>query len=357
MDRQETGPRRGHGAGASRSEGRVVAVTGACGYLGSRLIQAMEEDRTFYKVLAIDVRKPPFPLAKTQFHRIDLTLPTAGAAVASVLAREAVDTVVHLAFLSDFTPRSEWAHELESVGTMHVLNACSECRVDRYIHWSLTALYGARPENPNFITEDRPLPDFGEMNFLADKVEAERQVAQFRKENPEIAVAVLRTAPIVGPTISNFLTRFLKRRLVPVLMGYDPLIQLIHEEDAFSAFWKVLKSRVNGVFNIVGRGVLPLVTTLGLMGRVPVPVPTSLATQAARLFWLFQVSNVPPGFWGFLRYLLVADGSKAEVDFGWRSERHLLEVVGDFSGVAPPLDVSPEARRAGWIAGERSVRS
>ena len=56
-----------------------------------------------YKVLAVDVRKPTFPMHKTQFHRVDLTLPTADAELAAIWKREGVDTVVHAAFLSSPT--------------------------------------------------------------------------------------------------------------------------------------------------------------------------------------------------------------------------------------------------------------
>src|SRR5215813_4790411 len=91
---------------------RVVAVTGAYSFLGSELIKRLEEDRRYYKVLAIDIRKPAFALTKTQFHRVDLTLPIADAELAQILSREGVGTFVHAAFLSSPTHNSAWAHEL-----------------------------------------------------------------------------------------------------------------------------------------------------------------------------------------------------------------------------------------------------
>src|SRR6516225_9998417 len=76
-------------------EQRVVAVTGAYSYIGAELIKRLERDRRYYKVLAVDIRKPTFPMSKTQFHKIDLTLPAADADLAAVWKREGVDTVVH----------------------------------------------------------------------------------------------------------------------------------------------------------------------------------------------------------------------------------------------------------------------
>src|SRR5438477_11414407 len=81
-------------------EQRVVAVTGAYSFIGAELIKRLERDRRYYKVLAIDIRKPTFPMSKTQFHKIDLTLPTADADLAAIWKREGVNTVVHAAFLS-----------------------------------------------------------------------------------------------------------------------------------------------------------------------------------------------------------------------------------------------------------------
>lgn len=323
--------------------GRVIAITGAHGFLGSRLIQAMDRDDGFAKILALDVREPEVKSKKTVFQRIDLTLPTAGSIAAQAMSRERVDTVLHLAFLSDFTPRAEWAHELESVGTMHVLNACVEARVSRYIHWGLTACYGARPENPNFILEDRVLPEFGDWNFLADKVEAEHQVAEFKRRNPDVCTVVLRTAPMVGPGIRNFITRYLGRGFVPVLMGYDPMIQLLHEDDAVDAFLHVLNMSAEGVYNIVGRGTLPLRRILSLMEKKTVSLPRSGAVQGARLLWMLQLSNVPHGFWEFLRYPCVADGSKAERELGWSAKYHIAEIAESYAkGVHPGVGPDDE---------------
>src|SRR5215213_4135268 len=114
---------------AGATDGRVVAITGACTFLGTELIRRLEEDPRYARVLALDVRPPPVPLgdrsAKTRFVKIDLTQPTIDAEIATLLDHEHVDTVVHGAFLSHPTHASEWAHELEDVGTMHVLNACA----------------------------------------------------------------------------------------------------------------------------------------------------------------------------------------------------------------------------------------
>ena len=142
--------------GDTEDPARVVAVTGARGMLGSALVRRLETDRRYGRVIALDLREPSVMQEKTRFYKVDLTLPGADAKIADVLREEQVDTFVHLAFLSNFTHRSSWAHELESIGTMHVLNACSESRISKFVLWGQSLCYGAHPQNPAYLTEAHP---------------------------------------------------------------------------------------------------------------------------------------------------------------------------------------------------------
>jgi UDP-glucose 4-epimerase len=316
-------------------EQRVVAVTGAYSYIGAELIKRLERDRRYYKVLAIDVRKPSFPMHKTQFHKVDLTLPTADAELAAIWKREGVDTVVHAAFLSSPTHASAWAHELESIGTLHVLNACAECLVRKVIVWSQTVVYGAHPLNPNFLSEDHELRgDKSRSRFVKDKVEVERQVRKFRGENPDTIVTTLRTAATLGPTIRNFATRFFSRPMAPTLMGFDPVMQLVHERDVTDAFVRAVDGDFAGEFNVVGDGVLPYSTILAMMGKLPLPMPHFLAYPLSQALWATQVFDSPPNFLDFLRFLCVADGDKAKRVMGFQPRYDIKATIHDFLGMA-----------------------
>jgi UDP-glucose 4-epimerase len=315
-------------------EQRVVAVTGAYSYIGAELIKRLERDRRYYKLIAVDVRKPSFAMHKTQFHKVDLTLPTADADLAAIWKREGVDTVVHAAFLSSPTHAAAWAHELESIGTMHVLNAVAECNVRKLVVWSQTVVYGAHPLNPNFLTEEHELRGAASKSrFVKDKVEVERQVQRFRRENPDILVSTLRTAATLGPTIRNFATRFFSRPVAPMLMGFDPLMQLVHERDVTDAFVQVVDGDHPGEFNIVGDGVLPYSTILAMMGKLPIPMPHFLAYPLSQALWATQVFDSPPNFLDFLRFLCVADGSKAQRAFGFQPKYDLKGIIESFLGV------------------------
>jgi UDP-glucose 4-epimerase len=326
---------------------RVVAVTGAYSFMGAELIKRLEEDRRYYKVLAFDIRKPPFPLTKTQYHKIDLTIPTADAEIAAILAREQVETFVHAAFLSSPTHNSNWAHEFENIGTVHVLNACSEAKIRKLLLWSSTIVYGADPLNPNFLSEDHPLKGNPRSRFVSDKVEVERETARFARENPDTIISVLRTAPILGPRVRNYVTRFFARPLCPTLMGYDPLMQFVHEDDAIDAFKLACDQDFPGAFNIVGDGVLPYSTILAMMGKMPLPIPHFLAYPLAQALWATQIFDAPPNFLDFLRFLCVADGARARAIMGYRPRYDIKATILDFLGVgAGVVDLASEGGRA-----------
>lgn len=326
---------------------RVVAVTGACSFLGRELIKRLEESRRYAAVIALDVRKPDLPLEKTQYQQIDLTIPAVDGELADVLERHEVDTVVHAAFLSYPTHASAWAHELEDIGTMHVLNACAQAKPARFVLCSTTMVYGANPRNPNFLTEDHELRGHPQSRFINDKLRAEHQVKRFADEHQDVAVTSLRFAPLLGPTVVNFFTRFFSRPVAPVMMGYDPLLQFVHESDAVDALELALERGVRGPLNIVGRGVLPYTTVLALMGKLPLPLPHFLAFPLSKALWATQVFDSPPNMLDFLRFLCVADGARAKEQLGFVSRHDLKRTVLDFLGVGPEDGATDVTRAQG----------
>lgn len=331
--------------GLAPSTGRVVAVTGACTYLGGELLRRLEEDPRYTRVLALDIRPPALaPGGKVEFVRLDLTQPTVDGELATLLGRHQVDTFVHGAFLSHPTHASDWAHELEDVGTMHVLNACAGVEPRRLVMISTTLVYGAHPKNPNFLTEDAELRGHRDSRFVNDKVRAERQVQRFAREHPNVEVCILRFAPILGPTTSNMYTRFFSRPVAPVMMGHDPLMQFVHEQDAAFALTRAVESHATGAFNIVGKGVLPYTTVLALLGRVPVPMPQFVARQLSKVLWATQLVGSPPSFLDFLLYLCVADGAKARRELGFSPRLSIKRTILDFLGMAPEDGATDVAR-------------
>jgi UDP-glucose 4-epimerase len=175
--------------------------------------------------------------------------------------------------------------------------------------------------------------------FFADKMDAESEAERFGKQQPETVVTVLRTAPVLGPTVKSWVTRYLSRRVVPTMMGFDPLVQFLHEVDAIAAFKLAIDRDTPGVFNIVGDGVLPLSTVIKLAGRAALPLPHTLAEPVTAALWLAQLCEAPPRFLRYLRFLCVADGARARDVMGFRPAYTTREAVLDFASAQRLRDV------------------
>ncbi len=330
--KKTTGKQKGKATRKKAPRPATLAITGVNGFLGSTLLHALELSRDYPRIIALDKRKPPFPLKKTRFYRVDLTETLADSKIAEIFKKENVQTVIHTAFLSSPIHNSEHAHELQSVGTMYLLNASRAQGIHKFVLASTTDVYGAYPTNPNYLSENYTVRGWHKSRFIRDKIDAERQVQTFAKRNPKTAVTILRPCTTLGPRVRNFKTTFLQRPAVFTVMGYDPLMQFVHEEDVVRAFLKVLAADYPGIYNIVGKGVLPLSRVLHLTGVVGVPVPAALLYPMAQLMWYTDLFPAPPNHLDFLKYLCVADGTKAEQKLSFAPHYSTKETLQAFVG-------------------------
>ena len=297
-----------------------TAVTGIASFLGARVLRRLVEQDGAGSVVALDVAAPPAGLGVA--HRaLDLTLPASDQQVLDALREEGITRLVHCAFFTSPRRDSTYAHELESIGTLNVLAAAAAAGVSHVLLRSFTAVYGARGENPNFLTEDRPLQPNPGLSWVRDKLEAEQHAASFARRYPDLTITVLRFAPLLGPDVHNFYTRLLDHRVVPTVLGYDPLVQMLHPEDALTALAAALEKAPRGAFNVVPKRPITLGTALHTAAKVPLPVPHPLAYPLVDLLWAAGLADAPGAFVDYARYLFVADGEKARRELGW-SARH-----------------------------------
>jgi len=294
----------------------VVAITGLGSFLGRRLVERLLSRAPHLRIVGIDRRRPFRLDDRVRFSRVDLTDPTADSQVAEVLHRQRVEALVHAAFRSSPTADLEMDHELETIGSLHVMNACAAAKVRRLVVASSTMLYGPWPDNPNFLTEEHPLRGHPNAHSVNNRVEVESMLARWRTRHPDTEVTVLRSCWILGPRYSDRVTRYLSLPVVPKLLGYDPLMQFVHEEDCLHAFERATLAPHPGVFNVVGRGVLPLSTILRLAGKRVLSLPARLLYRMAYYPSQSQTGDPPDGFYDYLRHLWVADGARGWEAFG-----------------------------------------
>ncbi len=265
---------------------RVVLVTGASRDLGSRLAGLLAADPTVGRVIGVDTVPPSAAvtalLGRTEFVRVDIRNPL----IAKVVAQAEVDTVVHSSMLA--TPRTAGSRsamkELNVIGTMQLLAACQKApSMRKLVVRSTTAIYGSSPRDPALFTEDaepRALPQGG---HAKDAVEVEGYARGFGRRRPDVTLTLLRLTNVLGPRSDSALARYLALPVVPTVLGFDPRLQLCHEDDAVEVLRQATLEEHPGTYNVGGAGVLLLSQALRRLGRPTVPVPSSGVGLLARV--------------------------------------------------------------------------
>ena len=346
---------------------QVVLVTGVSRYLGSRLASVLAADPSIERVVGVDTVAPrpeqAALLGRTEFVRADIRNPL----IAKVIAQAEVDTVVHMNVIA--TPLGAGGRtamkEINVIGTMQLLAACQKApSMRKLVVKSTTAVYGSSPRDPALFTEDvepRSLPKSG---YAKDAVEVEGYVRGFGRRRPDVTLSLLRFTNFVGPAIDTPLTRYFQLPVVPTVLGFDPRIQLCHEDDGIEVLARAVREDHPGIYNVGGSGVLLLSQALRRLGRPSLPIPSPAVSIVARAFRGAGLVDFSPEQMRYLEHGRVADVSRLSAELGWspRSTAAAFEDFADSRGrlVRPETVVGAEerlldllgARRAAALVGE-----
>ncbi|MDP3712939.1 MAG: NAD-dependent epimerase/dehydratase family protein [Mycobacteriales bacterium] len=311
---------------------RVVLVTGVSRYLGARLAGTLAADPSIERVIGVDTVAPrpeaTAALGRTEFVRADIRNPL----IAKVIAQGQVDTVVHMNVIA--TPLGAGGRtamkEINVIGTMQLLAACQKApSVRKLVVKSTTAIYGSSPRDPALFTEDvepRALPKAG---YAKDAVEVEGYVRGFGRRRPDVALSLLRFTNFIGPAIDTPLTRYFALPVVPTVLGFDPRIQLCHEDDGIEVLRRMTLEDHRGIFNVGGPGVLLLSQAIRRTGRPSLPVPSPLVSVVAQTFRRAGLVDFSPEQMRYLEHGRVADVSRLTAELGW-APRRTIDAFDDY---------------------------
>lgn len=316
------------------SEKKVIMVTGVRGHWGAevaaRLIAEVEgQEQPSIHIIGLDSEPPEREINELDFIQADIRNPL----LVNLLASENVHTVCHLVFEESVRP-SESAFEKNVMGTMKLMGACAEAGVSKVVLKSSMAVYGAQPSNPVFITEEHPIQGSRSYGYTRDLVEIESFCNGFRRQVPEIDLTILRFSNIIGPRADTPLTRFLKEPMAPVLMGFDPLMQVIHANDVIDALVFAIMNDAPGVYNVAAEGVFPSRRLMTLAAKMPVPVFHVFAYLGSDIMGSFgaPVGRYAPIEWDYLRYPWVGDLTKMREELGFVPRYTAEEALREFAG-------------------------
>ena len=296
----------------------TIAITGASGYIGQRLLHHLVQEPNVARILALDVRPSDFQHEKVEFIQHDVTRP-----MTDLFARRGVEVAAHLAFIVDPVYDRERERLINVGGTENFLDACHAAGVDALLISSSATVYGAWPDNPPLIPEDAPLRGKPGFPYVEDKLVQEELAAAYAREHLDCRVLLTRATVVTGPHMNNFMARYFARPVAFVVRGANPALPLVHEDDTAEATAKILLQAPPGPYNINAPNPVPIREIMQRMSARVLALPPSILYPLATLGWKLRwraLTEAPPVMLDYIRYPWVADGSKVTrvTDFDYR---------------------------------------
>ena len=289
-------------------------LTGICGRLGRDLARLLHRKR---KVIGVDRRAFIDPPGDVEHHQLDIR-----SHKARDVFRHGVAAVVHLGVMHDPHESSVEHHDFNVVGLQKVLEYVDVYKIPKLLLLSSANVYGPRPDNPQLIREDAPLLGAGPFSDIRDLVELDMLVNAFFWRNPSTETVILRPAHILG-TVKNAPSNYLRLDVVPTLLAFDPMMQVVHQRDVLQAIERGLAPGVRGIFNIGGPEPMALSKAISVLGRRAMAVPHSLAKAAVKNLFRFRLTKFPAPELDFIRYVCMVDDSKARSVLGYAPQHNL----------------------------------
>jgi UDP-glucose 4-epimerase len=317
------------GRHTAASTARIVLVTGVSRFLGARVANTLQADPGIERVIGVDTVPPTTPLGRTEFVRVDIRTPS----IAKVMASADVDTVVHLNLVTAPAGPRPTTKELNVIGTMQLLAACQRSPdMRKLVVRSSAAVYGSSPRDHAVFGETDEPVEAPSSGYAKDAVEVEGYVRGLGRRRSDLTVSVLRFANFLGPEVDSPLTRYFRLPVVPTVLGFDPRLQFVHEDDGVEVLRRMVVEDHPGTYNVAGDGILLLSQALRRAGRpsVPLPAPT-LATlgDVGRRF--AGMTGFSPELLRWLTYGRVIDTARLIGELRWRPKYATEAAFRDFA--------------------------
>lgn len=322
-------------SGAVSREIERVAIVGVSTHWGQELAEVLSRNERIGSITGIDTRVPERLPDGVEFIEADIRNPV----ITRLLPDIAPDVVVHCGIIwyPDEGRPSRALHDINVIGTLNLLAACEKVEnLSAVVVRGSAAIYGTAPARPVFFTEEmaRDLPLV--TRFQRDIGELEGYFENFSRRRPEVTCCMLRFQAEVGPDLDSPLVRYLSLPVVPVQLGFDPLLQLLHPVDATGALAAAVMNPVDGPVNVSPDGSISLSRLLRLAGKVSLPLPPVVSgAMFKRLGGLLDGADMYRDGELLMRFGRGCDNTRIRKEVGYRFAFNTEGTARDFASGRP----------------------
>jgi nucleoside-diphosphate-sugar epimerase len=269
-----------------------ILITGGSGFLGINLVRYLLQ-KGCRDIVVLDIADFDYPDVASQITFVKGDIRDRKK-VFDVM--KGVDIVIHTAAALPLYKKDE-IFTTEVDGTGNLLETAHQCRMERFIHISSTAVYGIPEQHP--LYEDDKLDGIGP--YGTAKIMAEEVCLEYRRKG--MCVPILRPKSIVGPERLGIFALFYDwakdGHSFPMIGNGMNRYQLLDVEDLCEAIFlcmKLDKERVNDTFNIGAKEFKTMkedyqaVLSEAGYGKKIVPFPAAPVILALRLLEALKLS-------------------------------------------------------------------
>ncbi len=298
------------------SDGAVL-VTGIVGRLGKTVCRLLHRE---VPVVGVDRRDFPDRPRDVLFHQIDIRRKK----MRDLFRGGHISAVVHLGIMHD--PRSSPAehHAWNVVAFGKLLEYMEQYKVPKLVVLSSANVYGPQPENPQFLPENAPLLGSARFHEIRDLIEVDMLAQSFFWRNSACETVILRPVHILG-SVRNAPSNYLRLDVIPTLMGFDPMVQVVHQDDVAQAIQRALTPGARGIFNLAGPPPVSLSKLIRTVGRPTVSIPYTLGRSMLSAAWRWRLSSFPAPELDHIKYVCMVDDRRAREQLAFAPRRNLRD--------------------------------
>lgn len=310
-----------------------IAVTGASGVVGKRVVRQLVERENVDQIVALDRRRSGQTHPILTEHQVDLM----GGDVAAAL--DGCDSIIHLA--EDQARRTDPAVAAATLD--RVLSLAEEASCGHLVLLSSALVYGAHPDNPVPISETQPLRPVNALVYASTKADLEARAAQWAERTGAV-VAVLRPTATLSEGDSSWIGAALRAATAVRSEQVDPPVQFLHHDDLACALALAAERRLHSAYNVAPDGWIGAELFRALRGEADLRLPQQLSEWRLRAAKSLANRSLLDGLEPYVSHPWVVANDKLR-SAGWEPTYSNEEAF--VAGTPPPLlaSLNPQRRQ------------